>query len=176
MDPLIVNLFAGPGAGKSTTAAGVFAELKMRNHRVELVTEVAKDFTYAESWKELNDPLLVFALQRHRLRRVADSVEIAITDSPILLPLVYGAEGVEGLPRVIHEAFKAQRNFNVVLARVKPYQEYGRTQTKREAIKKDDQIRTLLATNLIPIDMRLDGDRNAMFKIADAVEQRIRNG
>lgn len=42
---LVVNLLGGPGCGKSTGAAYIFSQLKMRNIDAELVTEFAKDKT-----------------------------------------------------------------------------------------------------------------------------------
>ena len=42
----VINLWGGPGCGKSTTAAGLFSIMKMRGHKVELVTEYAKELTY----------------------------------------------------------------------------------------------------------------------------------
>jgi len=43
-----INIFGGPGAGKSTTAALLFAEMKSGGFKVELVTEVAKDFVWED--------------------------------------------------------------------------------------------------------------------------------
>ncbi len=51
----VVNLFGGPSAGKSTTAAGVFALLKLHDLRSELVTEFAKDLTWEKREKTLNN-------------------------------------------------------------------------------------------------------------------------
>ncbi len=42
----VINLWAGPGAGKSTTAAGLFNLMKIRGYNVELVTEFAKEMVY----------------------------------------------------------------------------------------------------------------------------------
>ena len=39
---LLVNLYAGPGAGKSTGAAYIFAKLKMAGVDCEYVSEYAK--------------------------------------------------------------------------------------------------------------------------------------
>ena len=39
---IVVNIFGGPSAGKSTTSAGIFYELKRQGIRCELVTEYAK--------------------------------------------------------------------------------------------------------------------------------------
>ena len=46
---LIVNLYGAPGAGKSTGAAYIFSQLKMRGINAELVTEFAKDKVWEES-------------------------------------------------------------------------------------------------------------------------------
>lgn len=43
---LVVNLFGGPGCGKSTTMARLFADLKTRGLNVEMVSEFAKDLVY----------------------------------------------------------------------------------------------------------------------------------
>lgn len=40
---LIVNLYGGPGTGKSTGAAYIFSKLKMDGIDAEYVTEFAKD-------------------------------------------------------------------------------------------------------------------------------------
>ena len=42
-DTLIVNLYGGPGSGKSTGAAYIFSMLKMVGVDAEYVTEFAKD-------------------------------------------------------------------------------------------------------------------------------------
>ena len=47
----VVNLFAGPGSGKSTTASGLFHLLKLDNKKTELVTEYAKDAIYEQREK-----------------------------------------------------------------------------------------------------------------------------
>ena len=42
-DTLIMNLYGGPGSGKSTGAAYIFSMLKMVGVDAEYVTEFAKD-------------------------------------------------------------------------------------------------------------------------------------
>lgn len=46
---IVVNLYGGPGVGKSTGAAYVFARLKEAGVVAELVTEFAKDLTWGHS-------------------------------------------------------------------------------------------------------------------------------
>ena len=40
---IVVNLFAGPGSGKSTTCAGLFSKLKLAGIYCEMVLEYAKE-------------------------------------------------------------------------------------------------------------------------------------
>ena len=84
---IVVNLLAGPGTGKSTTAAGTFAELKHRGHRVELVTEVAKEMCY-EGVPHPFDQRYILTEQRHRLERLVGQVDIVISDAPLIFGLI----------------------------------------------------------------------------------------
>lgn len=43
---LVINIFGGPGVGKSTVAAGLFYRLKCLHYSVELVEEFAKYLVY----------------------------------------------------------------------------------------------------------------------------------
>ena len=53
--PIVCNFFSGPGAGKSTLAAAVFAKLKMLGVNCELVTEFAKDKTWEKNYTALSN-------------------------------------------------------------------------------------------------------------------------
>ena len=57
----VINLWSGPGGGKSTTAAGLFNIMKHMRLDVELVTEVAKDRVYAKDFQTLGNQLLITA-------------------------------------------------------------------------------------------------------------------
>lgn len=138
----VINLWAGPGAGKSTTAAGLFNLMKQDGKRVELVTEVAKDLTYDGDTRRLENQLLILGQQYDRLDRVAGQVDYAITDSPLPLGVVYlnPKWRTEAFVKVVREAFGHFDNVNAVVKRVKPYQQYGRTQTETEARALDEKI------------------------------------
>src|SRR4051812_15213434 len=89
MQSLVINLWGGPGCGKSTTAAGLFHRLKIHHESVELVTEYAKDLCW-EGRKPPFDALSILAEQAKRQRRLAGKVRFIITDSPLPLPIIYG--------------------------------------------------------------------------------------
>jgi len=78
----VISLWAGPGAGKSTTAAALFAHMKQLRHSVELVTEYAKDLTYEQHWKRLADQLVMLAEQNYRQAKCEGQAEYIVTDSP----------------------------------------------------------------------------------------------
>lgn len=136
----VINLFGGPGVGKSTTAAGLFAKLKLSGRRAELVTEFAKDLVYEQSHHVLGDSLHVLAQQFHRQWRLAgQGVDYVITDSPLLLNPVY-AQGLFRAPWYEALAWDVWRQFDnecVLLNRVKPYAEYGRLQDEAGAREVD---------------------------------------
>lgn len=156
----VVNLWAGPGAGKSTTAAGLFHLLKVAGERCELVTEYAKDLVYER--RDMTDQLMILAQQNRRLRRLQDNVEWVITDSPIPLGLAYcsGEWNSPWFHHAVQSVFHLYDNINIRIRRVKPYQAYGRNQTEDEARKLDDRIEELLAESADSWD-EFDGDVNA---------------
>jgi len=138
----VINLFAGPGAGKSTTAAGLYNLLKLKGVSVELVTEYAKDLTYSEDFGTLTNQLHVVAEQDRRLRRLVGKTEWAVTDSPLPLSVAYMTSEYEGwLPQAIKGAYDRYDNFDFLVKRVKPYSTQGRTQTESEALALDIHVR-----------------------------------
>jgi hypothetical protein len=156
---LVVNLFAGPGAGKSTMAAAVFANLKANGVMAELVSEFAKEC----AWEGREGPLkcqpYVFGEQLWRLERLRDrDVEIAVTDSPILLSRQFmpDTDPDEFFDAVL-AYHKRQTRLNVVLTRVKPYDTRGRFQNAAEAQALDVLIRHDLEKN-DRIDCEVPGD------------------
>ena len=140
----VVNLFGGPGVGKSTLACDLFSFMKKRGDNVELVTEYAKDMVYEGRDNILNDQLYILAKQNRRLARLAESgVEWAVTDGPLPLGLVYGAAESFPLVQMIMECYSKYDNFNFFLERSKfvDYQPEGRVQqTVEEALVKDLEI------------------------------------
>jgi len=85
----IINLFGGPGVGKSTLAAGVFSLMKLEGKDVELVTEYAKELVWESVALENLSQLNIFANQYKRIARLDGKVEYVVTDSPLLLSSIY---------------------------------------------------------------------------------------
>lgn len=147
---LVVNFFAGPGAGKSSTASGVFSELKWQGVNCELVTEYAKDLTWEERFKTMKNQFLIFGKQLQRIDRLIGKVDVIITDSPILLSLVYKPSDLsDNYDKTLLEVFGKFNNLNYFLQRQKKYMAIGRTQTEGEAKEVDNIVKeTLLKYNI----------------------------
>ena len=69
MSALVVNLFGGPGCGKSTVAALLFGKLKQHGVNCEMALEYAKDKVWEESFKTLEDQIYIFGKQLHKIWR-----------------------------------------------------------------------------------------------------------
>lgn len=148
----VINLYGGPGVGKSTTAAGLFFRMKATGMNVELVTEFAKDLTYRKSTHVLRDQGYVLAEQHHRLWQCRDQVDYVVTDSPLLLPIVYAELGdsiyhMNEFREYVLSLMSSYHNVNFFLKR-SPNQEYstvGRQQSHQEAQQIDQKIIDLLS-------------------------------
>jgi len=167
----VINIFGGPGAGKSTTAAGLFHLMKLRGDNVELVTEVAKDFVWEQRTQCLNDQLFITASQNHRLERLRDKVDWVITDSPILLGLIYAPLGYYNhYGELVLEVFNSYDNINIYLNRIKPYFTLGRLQTESES----DAIGKMINDKLNAIgesSIMVNGDEDAPNCILKVIEK-----
>ena len=147
--PKVINLYAGPGTGKSTTCAALFAELKYRNINTEMVLEFAKEATWENRGKKLFAAQeYIFAKQHFRLSKIANEVDFVITDSPLLLSLIYMPKkfNMPSLKLVIKEAYDAYDNINIFLNRSshKPYNPKGRNQNEEDAHLLDAYILAML--------------------------------
>lgn len=172
MSMKVINLFGGPGAGKSTTAAGLFFKMKNHNLKVELVTEFAKDLVYAERFKELKtNQVYITAKQYSKLERVRDQVDYVISDSPLIIGLQYAPENYfeffDPLVRELHYSFD---NINIFIKRVKQYRNYGRYQTEEESDKISNKIQDLLNSNGIVYDI-VNGDKTAPESIFNLIRR-----
>ena len=146
---IVINLFAGPGVGKSTTAARIFAELKLMGVNCEMALEFVKDKVWEESFKTMDDQIYIFGKQFHKIWRLKDKVDIIITDSPLPISIVYDKENSKAFHELIMEQFNKFNNFNFLIERGTDYQEAGRVQTEEEAKEVDKVVKNVLDENKI---------------------------
>jgi hypothetical protein len=141
---LVVNLYGGPGTGKSTTAAALFALLKMDGVNAELATEYAKDIVWEGRNYLLSDQIYIFAKQNRKFVRLFGKVDVIVTDSPLLLCYYYS--GNEHILALARQEMARARHLHVMLRRMKAYNPNGRTQTEEQAKEVDAQMRAMLVT------------------------------
>lgn len=141
---MIINMFGGPGTGKSTLAARIFSEMKCDGINCELVTEYAKDLVWRQMQNVMKDEIYIFAKQQHRIRMVSEHVDHIITDSPLLLPLIYDKDPSDEFIALILHEYNKYDSLNLFLNRFKPYCEVGRNETEEEARAIDDVIKDML--------------------------------
>lgn len=176
---LLVNLYGAPGAGKSTTASGVFHKLKLNGINAEYVTEVAKDFT----WEKRNEVTLkcqpyVFGKQFRDIFRVLDQTAVVVTDSPIFLSAFYTWKypNPKVASQLLIEYIVAQARLtggiNYFIKRTKSYNPSGRNQTEVESDHIANELEYFLQLHNISYK-ELNGDANAVDFIYKEVMDRL---
>jgi|GEM_PF-490326 len=156
---VIVNAFAGPGAGKSTSAWEIAAELKKKGLVVEYVPEYAKELVWDENFTLLDQTydhqMQVYQEQKHRIDRLMGKVDVIVTDSPIIMSVNYishetnAPEQVEAYNQMAINDFKNYHTFNYFIERGSSYEQEGRIQTLEESKEIDKNIKSFLHENNI---------------------------
>lgn len=143
---IVINLFGGPGSGKSTTAAGLFYFFKLFGLSCELCTEWIKECVYEERKEPFDNQIYTFAKQHKRLLDLDGKVDFIITDSPILLSSVYGQHVYEKeqFDEFVLLQFSKFHNYSVFLQRPINFEESGRVHDEKTSKQKDKEIRNLL--------------------------------
>jgi adenylate kinase family enzyme len=146
---LLINLFAGPGAGKSTGATYIFSKLKLLDYDAEYVSEFAKDEIRNENKNAFNCQIYLCGNQVYRISRVFRKVDFIVTDSPLLLAAAYTK--TKYLDKAIFEEEKKFEAYslNFFINRTKSYNHNGRNETYEQACSKDKFIKNYLLENNI---------------------------
>jgi hypothetical protein len=161
---IVVNLFAGPGTGKSTLAAGVFYQLKQQGINAEMAREYAKDSTWREDKFALGVQPYITTKQYFRQCMLDGKVDVIISDGPLPFGLIYRGRGcTQNFDRWVMDLFWEFHNLNYFLTRCEErgYQEAGRSQKEHAAKEKDLEIEQMLHKCSIPfktLPMDLEGN------------------
>jgi hypothetical protein len=150
----VINLYGGPGTGKSTSAALLFGMLKMAGENAELVREYVKEWAWEGRRPGEFDQLYFMGKQMRKESMLYGKVDWIVTDSPVMLGVYYArnfapmavADGVEMAVRSYYmQARKSSVEHNhVMLKRSKPYNPAGRYQTEAEAKAIDAELEDVL--------------------------------
>jgi hypothetical protein len=170
---LLINLYGGPGSGKSTGAAYIFSQLKLDGIDCEYVSEFIKDKIWEDNKAVYANQFYITAKQSFKISRTKDKVDVVVTDSPIFMggyyamnDPIYGGDYVNVLKRV-----QAQYpSSNYFIKRVKKYNPNGRFQNEEQAIQVCNDIEDYLNGNEIHF-CTVNGDIEGYKQIIKEVKQ-----
>ena len=141
---IVVNLLGGPGTTKSTLAAELYAEMKKRRLKVEMVREVAKEWVWEGRKIGPFEQISILGEQIKRESSLFNKVDYIVTDSPALLGSFYFDynHNQTFTNQMVRDYYRfAEKNgvdfFNFILPRIIEYDADGRFESKEEAINID---------------------------------------
>lgn len=149
---LVVNIFGGPGAGKSTIAAGVFSEIKQLGIETEYIPEFAKVLAWSNRILDMRKQLYVFAKQEYMLETLRQQpLDVVVTDAPLPTSLAYVTHDYyTSFPTLVMEVFNRYKNMNFFLEHRHPYSQVGRIQDREAAHAVAKRVREMLEERNIP--------------------------
>lgn len=150
MKTIVINLLGGPGVGKTTLFASIFAALKMEGLDVEMAPEYVKDLVWEESFKKIENQLYILGKQHNRLFRLKGKVQVIVTDSPLLNSIVYFQGKNPHFKEMVLWEFNQMNNLNYLFERSFKYEQSGRYQDEEGAIRLDTAFLDLLTSEKIP--------------------------
>lgn len=159
----IINLYGGPGTGKSTNAAHLYYLLKIQQQNAELVREYVKDWAWEGRKININDQIYFLGKQVRKESMLYGKVDWIVTDSPIMMNLFYAehyctktiAHGIRELVNAFYTQAEhdGHKHIHVFLKRTKPYNPEGRYQNEDEARQIDNTLLELLKRSGVPLRM-----------------------
>jgi hypothetical protein len=173
---LVVNLYGGPGVGKSTIATGIVSAFNLVKDKTLISAELAPEYAKEITWRGIQqlffDQVYIFAKQQHRLHYLMGKVDVIVTDAPLLNNILYVDPPYPSFPELVLETIRGMENYNILLERVKSYDPVGRNQTEEEAKVFDSKIETLLKKYEMPyrkVPGNAEGLAIAIKKVAEEV-------
>jgi len=172
-----INLFAGPGAGKSASAANIFSQLKAKHYNIEIICEYVKLWAYQSIPVESFDQVFLLGQQiRQEDVVLRNGVNTVVTDSPLLMypcyAKKYGFKGWRHLLGIVEEFEESYPSINIFLIRDKnvSYANEGRFHTLSSAIEMDKAIMETIHESEIPYKIFHIGDDDIIEYLKDQID------
>lgn len=150
----VLNLLGGPSIGKSTLAAELYAAMKRRGLKVELVREVAKKWAYDNRQIGPFDQLAILGEQIKEESSLFNKVDYIVTDSPSILGSFYFEHNHKQkfATQMVQDYYNFAMDNGVefidyILPRTQKYEQNGRFENEIEARKIDQLLIDYIAFN-----------------------------
>ena len=139
---VVINLIAGPCAGKSTVAAQLFAELKKTGMAVELLQEPIKTHIYEDHRGILTHQIALFGEQLYKLDSLVGKVDCVVNDGSLLLNAVYDQSNNQLFKALVMQEYNRFKNLDFFINRGDiEFQSYGRIHTYEQSLMLDKKIK-----------------------------------
>lgn len=149
---VFINLVGGPGCGKSTTAAGLYYELKKRGISVEYLREPIQRHIWNEDNLMLSSQIPLFGEDMLQIYGVDGKVDVVIRDTSLLLNIVYDNEDNDLFHALVIQEHKKLRCLDFFLNRGDiPFQDWGRMHNEEESIQLDQKIKDVYRYANVPL-------------------------
>lgn len=153
-EPIVINGYGGPGAGKSTACLEITADLKKEGYNAEYVQEYAKELVYEKDMEMLDGSpehqYEILKEQTRRMDRLYDQVDFIVTDSPVMLNTIYNKQLTPEYESLVNELQGEYINYSFFMERdASNFEKEGRIHNLTESIEKDNEIKDMLQKNEI---------------------------
>lgn len=193
---VVVNLFGGPGSGKTTAAFEIAEKLKKAGYTVEYAPECAKELVWAMgdekadiAERELARALLdgtydnqlqLYTRQKERVMRLVGQCDFVVTDYPPALCAVYlkpsSEQQRERFERMAVGDMGDYECFNMLVTREGAYEQAGRIHDPAQAAKIDSDVKAFLGRHGIFYGTYGHGSINQAISNAIKVRERVVSG
>jgi len=166
----LINLFGGPGIGKSGIAAGITYKMKKKHIKVNNPYEFPKKLAWDNNIPAISDQLYVFANQHRGIAECYGKVDYIVIDSPILFSTIYHRYYTKGYPaemygKVFHDMVidlhRRYGSINILLERgVTIHNDDERFQNYKQSVEIDTLCKNVLDETKSPYHTVKVGDNS----------------
>lgn len=166
----LINLFGGPGIGKSGIAAGITYKMKKKHIKVNNPYEFPKKLAWDNNIPAISDQLYVFANQHRGIAECYGKVDYIVIDSPILFSTIYHRYYTKGYPAEMYgKAFhdmvidlhRRYGSINILLERgVTIHNDDERFQNYKQSVEIDTLCKNVLDETKSPYHTVKVGDNS----------------
>jgi len=155
MKTTIINVYGGPGVGKSTSAAYLYYLLKAAGANTEMVREYVKGWAWENRAFSAYDEIYFLGKQVRHESMLFGKVDWIVTDAPVYMTAYYAslycspqlAHGISQAAQAFYKQAEedGHQHLHLMLTRTKAYQADGRYQTEDQALSIDNGVREMLS-------------------------------